>query len=84
MEGYWAATAPTAPVTVLDIDSTPGANDPYQTLKAEFAVAKAAIIVSAIAGGASDGGLSAVLNVYHAGLVSPFCLSAAKSFFDAH
>lgn len=82
MEGYWAATAPTAPVTVLDIDSTPGANDPYQTLKAEFALAKAAIIVSAIAGGASDGGLSAVLNVYHAGLVSPFCLSAAKSFFD--
>jgi hypothetical protein len=84
MATYWAATAPTAPVTVLDIDSTPGVNDPYQALKAEFAVAKAGIIISAIAGGATDGGLSALLNVYHAGLVSPFCLSAAKGFFDAH
>jgi len=84
MGSYWASTAPTAPVTVLDVDSTPVANDPYQTLKTEFAVAKTAIAVSAIAGGATDGGLSAVLNVYHGGLVSPFCLSAAKSFFDAH
>jgi hypothetical protein len=73
-----------APVTVLDVDSTPAANDPYQALKAEFVIVKAAIIASAIAGGATDGGLSALLNVYHAGLVSPFCLSAAKSFFDAH
>jgi pimeloyl-ACP methyl ester carboxylesterase len=83
IKSYWAATAPSAPVTVIDVDSTPAANDPYQALKAEFVVAKAAIIASAIAGGATDGGLSALLNVYHAGLVSPFCLSAAKSFFDA-
>jgi hypothetical protein len=84
MESYWAATAPLAPVTVLDVDSTPTANDPYQALKTEFAAAKAAIIVAAIAGGATDGGQAAVLNAYHAALVSPFCLHAARSFFDAH
>jgi len=84
MQNYWAASAPTAPVTVLDIDSSPAANDAYQALKIEFAAAKAAVIAAAIAGGATDGGQAAVLNAYHATLVAPFCLSAAKSFFDAH
>src|ERR1700730_2868223 len=71
---YWAATAPLATVTVLDVDSTPA--DPYFALKAGFAAAKAAIIFAAIAGGATDGGASAVLNAYHGVLLSPFCLSA--------
>jgi prolyl oligopeptidase family protein len=84
IQTYWAATAPTAPVTVLDIDSAVAPNDPYGTLKTAFTAAKAAVIASALAGGATDGGLSAVLNAYHARLVPPFCLSAAKSFFDGH
>jgi len=41
------------------------------------------VILAAVAGGATDGGASAVLNAYHAGLVPPFCLGAAKQFFDA-
>jgi hypothetical protein len=84
MQGYWAAHAPTAPVTYLDVDSSPVANDPYATLKNAFAAAKTAATAAAIAGGATDGGVLEVLEKYHAGLVPPFCLSAAKSFFDGH
>jgi hypothetical protein len=84
MQGYWASHAPSAPVTVLDVDSAVGSNDPYASLKNGFAAAKAAVKASAIAGGATDGGASAVLADYHAGLVPPFCLYAVKSFFDSH
>jgi hypothetical protein len=84
MQTYWAAHAPTAQLAVLDVDSAVGTNDPYATLKDGFAAAKAAVIASAIAGGATDGGQAAVLTDYHAGLVPPFCLFAVKSFFDGH
>ena len=84
IQGYFASAAPAAPVTLLDIDSPATSNDPYATLKADFVIAKDAVAVSAVAGGATDGGASAVLNDYHATLVPPFCLSAAKSFFDSH
>jgi hypothetical protein len=84
MQGYWAAHAPTAQVTILDVDSAVGSNDPYANVKNGFAAAKAAVEAAAIAGGATDGGASAVLTDYHAGLVPPFCLYAVKSFFDAH
>jgi poly(3-hydroxybutyrate) depolymerase len=84
IQGYFASTAPTAPVTLLDIDSPAASNDPYATLKADFVIAKDAVAAAAVAGGATDGGASAVLNDYHATLVAPFCLSAAKSFFDSH
>ncbi len=76
MQGYWAAHPPSAPVTVLDIDSAPGTNDPYATLKQAFASAKAAVALAS--------GQMGVLTDYHAGLVPPFCLSAVKSFFDSH
>jgi hypothetical protein len=33
--------------------------------------------------GATDGGLAAVFEAYHATLVAPFCLLAAVDFFDA-
>jgi len=82
MQGYWAAHAPSAPVTVLDVDSAVGSNDPYADLKNGFAAAKAAVKVAAIAGGATDGGQSAVLTDYHAGLVPPFCLFAVEKFFN--
>jgi hypothetical protein len=84
IQGYFASAAPAAPVTLLDIDSPATNNDPYATLKADFVIAKDAVAASAVAGGATDGGASAVLNDYHATLVPPFCLSAAKSFFDSH
>lgn len=81
MQGYWAAHAPGAQVTVLDVDSAVGANDPYADVKNGFAAAKAAVKAAAIAGGATDGGQSAVLTDYHAGLVPPFCLYAEAKFF---
>ncbi len=84
MQHYWAASAANAPVTVLDVDSPVAANDPYASLKKGFVTAKDLVIVAAVAGGATDGGALAVLEAYHAELVAPFCLSAAKSFFDAH
>ena len=81
MQGYWAAHAPAGQDTVLDVDSAVGSGDPYADVKDAFAAAKAAVIASAIAGGATDGGRSAVLADYHAGLVPPFCLYAVQKFF---
>jgi dienelactone hydrolase len=82
LQGYWAAHSSSAPVTVVDIDSAPTSADPYADLKNGFAVAKAAVAAAAVLQGATDLGLDAVLEAYHAGLVPPFCLSAAKTFFD--
>jgi hypothetical protein len=84
MQDYWTANAPTAPVTVLDIDSSATSNDPYATLKHDFVIAKDLVIADAIANGATDGGALAVLQHYHAALVPPFCLSAARSFFGGY
>ncbi len=81
MQGYWAAHAPGAQVTVLDVDSAVGTNDPYAAIKSGFHAAKAAVAAAAVAGGATDGGASAVLQDYHAGLVPPFCLYAVQQFF---
>jgi predicted small lipoprotein YifL len=76
MQNYWTAHAPTVAPVILDIDSSPGSNDPYASLKTAFGVARGLV--------AAEGGESAVLAAYHATLVPPFCLSAVKSFFDAH
>jgi Secretory lipase len=84
MQGYWATNSPAAPVTVVDINSSPTPNDPYADEKIAFAAAVTAVEVAAIAGGATDGGHAAVLEDYHAKLVPPFCLAAVKSFFDGH
>lgn len=83
MQDYWVANPPATAVTVLDVDSAPTAGDPYEALKNGFAAAEVLLRASAVVGGATDGGDSAVFDAYHAGLVPPFCLSAAKSFFDA-
>lgn len=84
MQNYWTTSAPSAPVTVLDVDSSVASNDPYANEKNGFAVAKTAVAAAAVIGGATDGGAMAVLEDYHAGLVPPFCLYAVKSFFDGH
>ena len=84
IDGYWASTAPTTSVTLLDVDSSAASGDPYANEKTGFAAAKAAVEVAAVIGGATDGGAMAVLQVYHSTLIPPFCLYAAKSFFDGH
>ena len=82
MQDYWAATAPSARVTVIDLDSPAPVGDPFAVLKENFALAKLLVAANAVAEGATDGGRAAVLDAYHAGLVPPFCLSVTKSFFD--
>lgn len=85
MQAYWATEAPDAEVTVLDVDAAPaGDDDPYENLKQEFGLAKDLVATLAVAQGATDGGREAVLEVYHAGLVAPFCLEAARDFFEQH
>ena len=76
MQDYWTAHPPPVPPVILDIDSAPTSNDPYASLKTAFSVAKSLL--------SADGGEAAVLDAYHATLVPPFCVSAVKSFFDAH
>jgi hypothetical protein len=84
MQGYWAshATSSTA-FSVLDVDSTASANDPYASLKSGFAAAKLLVGASAVLQGASDGGAAAIAEAYHGTLVAPFCLSAVRDFFAA-
>ena len=76
MQSYWTGHPPAVAPVILDIDSAPGPDDPYASLKTAFSVAKGLVAV--------QGGESAVLAEYHATLVPPFCLSAVKAFFDAH
>lgn len=82
MQAYWTTNVPVAPVTVLDVDSAVASGDPYASLKNGFSAAKALVAANAVAGGATDGGATAVLEAYHGALVPPVCLSAVKSFFD--
>ncbi|HEY0745837.1 MAG TPA: prolyl oligopeptidase family serine peptidase [Steroidobacteraceae bacterium] len=84
MQDFWTMNAPTGPVTVLDVDSPVSSGDPYAAVKNGFAAAKTAIAANAVAGGATDGGAAAVLQVYHTDLVATFCLLAVTSFFDNH
>jgi Prolyl oligopeptidase family len=82
MQGYWALVPPSsAPISVLDIDSSASGSEIYDDLKSKFALVKDLVAAAAIAGGATDGGASAVLEAYHTTLVAPFCLAAASRFF---
>jgi hypothetical protein len=76
MQNYWTMHPPAVAPVILDVDAAPTSNDPYASLQTAFSVAKGLVEV--------EGGESAVLAAYHATLVPPFCLSAVKSFFDAH
>jgi alpha/beta superfamily hydrolase len=84
MQAYWALQAPGAPYVILDVDSATANDDPYENLKRRFALAKDVVAVAAVAQGATDGGAGAVADIYHAGLVAPFCLDAAEAFFAAN
>ena len=85
MQAYWAAHA-TASVSigVLDLEAAAGTNDPYGSLKQDFQIAKQVVATDAVVQGATDGVATAVLEAYHATLVAPFCLAAAKAFFANH
>ena len=83
LQTYWQNTAPApAEVTVLDVDSATTIDDPYEDVKRRFAIAKDLVRVAAVAQGADDGGDEAVLEAYHGGLVAPFCMEAARDFFE--
>ena len=85
MQGYWAAHATAATsIGVLDLEAAVGASDPYGSLKQDFQLAKQVLAADAVVQGATDGGASAVLEAYHATLVAPFCLTAARTFFGNH
>ena len=75
MANYWTSVGYSG-YTLLDVDSAPVAGDPYATIKNEFAAAKATLTLA--------DGTTGMLEDYHAGLVPPFCLSAAKGFFDGY
>lgn len=62
-------------ITLLDIDDTPGLNDPYRSAKAGFVAAKAILGTTA--------GDDAVSSAYHAGLVAPFCMAATRDYFQS-
>ena len=82
MQSYWASQGTaSAPISVLDLDSSASSNDPYANLKKDFATAKELVAAAAVAQGATDGGALAVAEAYHAMLVAPFCFAAVKSFF---
>lgn len=82
-QAYWKnAHVAQGLTSVLDVDSAPGANDPFAALKTGFAQAKAAVAAHAVQAGATDNGLSAVLQAYHPDIVAPFCMVAARGFFD--
>jgi hypothetical protein len=82
-QAYWQnAKVPAGLTSVLDVDSPiSGPNDPYAPIKQGFANAKTTLANQAVAGGATDGGASAVLQAYHGELVASFCMVAARAFF---
>jgi hypothetical protein len=68
-------------LSVLDLEAPVSAKDPYGNLKNDFELAKQLVAANAVVQGASDAGVLAVAEAYHATLVAPFCFTAAKSFF---
>jgi len=83
MQSYWAAYAPaTAPISVLDLDSTTPSAGVDGSLQSDFQVAKQAVAAAAVLQGATDHGATAVFEAYHATLVAPFCLAAVVNFFN--
>ena len=78
---FYRAQKTGTPLHVVNVDSTPGLGDDYAQAKLGFLAAKSAVkINAAVSGGSGD---AAVRDAYHAGLVAPFCLRAARDFFRA-
>lgn len=70
-------------LTVLDVDDTSLMGD-YLSTRAQFAAAKALVRQASLEQGATSAAAAqAVKDSYHAGLVAPFCLRAARTFLDS-
>ena len=84
MRDYWKMSTQAAPSFMdLDVDGGATASGSYGVIRGGFAAAKAAVAAAAVLGGATDGGLDAVLEAYHTSLVAPFCFAAVAQFFEA-
>ncbi len=80
--GYFSAKGmPAALLTVLDLEATGGANDPYAAARAGFAQAKAGVAAST--SGSDAAKAQAVTFAYHGTLVPPFCMASARGFFQS-
>jgi hypothetical protein len=83
MAAFWGAL-PAGLITVLDVNATPTANDPFAPIQGGFIASQAALL--AFYESAAGGGLAPalaeqqVVQGYH-GNVAPFCAVAARSFF---
>ncbi|WP_082616812.1 S9 family peptidase [Massilia sp. Root418] len=79
---YFRAQNAAGTLHVVNVDSTPSLfGDDYSQPKLGFLAAKTAVRANAaLSGGSGD---AAVRDAYHAGLVAPFCLRAARDFFRA-
>lgn len=73
-------TAQGSAPTLLDLDSDSTANDGWRTQRLGFAAAKRAVELDAQLNDEDPD--AAVAERYHGTLVAPFCLSAAREFFD--
>lgn len=84
MQEFWSTfSLPAGLLTVLDLETGLGAGDPYAALETAFATLKNQVAADAVTAGATDGGAMAVAEVYHGGLVIPFCTAAARGFFSS-
>jgi predicted esterase len=72
MQAFWSAL-PAGLLTVLDVNATPTAGDPFAALQVGFQTTLAGILVT--------GGQTAVVENYHT-TVAPFCTVAARGFFS--
>src|ERR1700722_15667477 len=74
MQAFWAAAGlPAEVVTVLDVNATPTAQDPFAAVKVGFQETEAQIV--------SSQGQVAAVESYHT-TVAPFCTAAARGFFS--
>jgi hypothetical protein len=82
-QAYFLANGMPGPLlSVLDVDSAPtGSTDPYAAAKLGFAQAKTNAINTAVAANADPA--AAVAASYHGTLVPPFCIAAARGFFQS-
>jgi predicted esterase len=81
--GYFSAHGmPAETLSLLDLEAaSAGTSDPYAALKVGFAQAKAKTAAAASASGGDPS--QAVVTAYHGSLVPPFCLAAARGFFQS-
>jgi hypothetical protein len=79
---FTAHGMPPQALSVLDVDAAPaGAADPFAAVKAGFSQAKSRASAAAAAAGADPA--QAVTLAYHGSLVPPFCIVAARAYFQS-